>query len=80
MAGRCIKPNCECLDYCDAADPYGKPQAKMIRCKPQSPEHLEYHRAWLNQTATNNGFVMDMQPIDDGELWIEIKFKPQVFV
>ena len=28
MAGRCIKPDCECLDYCEAEDPYGKPQAK----------------------------------------------------
>lgn len=80
MAGKCIKPDCECLDYCEADDPYGKPQAKMIRCKPQSDEHLEYHRAWLDSKVTDKGFVMSMQPVDDGELWIDIKFKPQVFV
>jgi len=27
MAGKCIKPDCECLDYYEADDPYGKPDA-----------------------------------------------------
>lgn len=80
MVGKCIKPDCECLDYCEADDPYGKPQAKAIRVKPQSDEHLEYHRAWLNGKCTDYGFVRSLQPVDDGDLWIEIKFAPYIFL
>lgn len=54
--------------------------AKMIRCKPQTPEHFEYHRAWLDGKVTDKGFVASLTPVDDGESWIEIKFKPQVFM
>ena len=77
MAGRCIKPDCECLDYCEADDPYGNPQTKRIRCKPQSDEYLEYHQAWLNGTLTDKGLVVSMTPIDDGNFFIEFEFLPQ---
>ena len=76
MAGLCLHPDCECLDYCEAQDPFGHPQYKSIRSVPQSEEHLKYHKAWINGELTDRGYVASLKPIDDGEFYIEVKFKP----
>ena len=75
MAGKCIKPECECLDYCEAEDPYGKPMFKAIKCDSGRGEHLKYHDAWLNGYLTDRGYVASITPIDNGSMFVEVKFK-----
>lgn len=51
----CIHPHCECLDYCEAADPYSKtPTAKCQQCgravcEDERCEEYQEYRALLEE-------------------------------